>query len=59
MVAPSPKRVLIASSNPWSFCMAVERDFAAIHRQDRVDAIDLFSISGRCSPHWRRRDKVI
>lgn len=59
MVAGTRKRVLIASSNPWSFCMAVERDFAAIHEGDRVDAIDLFSISGRSSPHWRRRDKII
>ena len=55
----SRKRILIASGNPWSFCMAVERDIAAIHSKDRVDAIDLFSLSGRPSPHWRPRDKAI
>lgn len=62
MSASSPmRRVLIASANPWSFCMAVERDVAAteIARGARVDALDLFRLAARCSPHWRRRDKLI
>jgi hypothetical protein len=59
-MASGPRnRILIASANPWSFCMAVERDFARIHAGDRVDAINLFSLCSRHSPHWRARDKVI
>jgi len=53
------KRVLIASANPWSFCMAVEQDLAAVHAGDRVDALNLFTLCSRASPHWRRRDKII
>jgi hypothetical protein len=53
------KRVLIASGNPWSFCMAVERDFARLNPDAQVDAIDLFKLASRASPHWRRRDKLI
>ncbi|HWI88781.1 MAG TPA: hypothetical protein VNS11_06040 [Sphingomicrobium sp.] len=59
MAARRPKRILIASANPWSFCMAVERELAAIHSEDEVDAIDLFTLCGKASPHWRRRDKII
>jgi hypothetical protein len=53
------KRVLIASCNPWSFCMAVERDFARSEAGSTVDAINLFGLCSRGSPHWRRRDKLI
>ncbi len=53
------QRILIASVNPWAFCMAAEREFARIHAGDRVDAIDLFALCSRSSPHWRRRDKLI
>jgi hypothetical protein len=59
MVPRRRKRILIASANPWSFCMAVERDLAGIHSRDEVDAIDLFALCGKASPHWRRRDKLI
>jgi len=52
------ERILIASSNPWSFCMAVERDAARIEH-GRVDAIDMYRLCGRASPHPRFRDKVI
>lgn len=55
----SRSRVLIASANPWSFCMAVEQDIAAIHAADQVDAVNLFSLCSRASPHWRLRDKII
>jgi hypothetical protein len=53
------ERILIASGNPWSFCMAVERDIARDHPRAQVDALDLFTLCGRVSPHWRRRDKLI
>jgi hypothetical protein len=52
------RRILIVSVNPWSFCMAVERDIARIHVDDRVDAINLFTSCSRSSPHWRLRDKI-
>jgi len=52
-------RVLIASGNPWSFCMAVERDFARMNPDAQVDAIDLFKLASHASPHWRRRDRMI
>ena len=53
------QRILIASGNPWSFCMAVEQDIAAVHAADHVDAVNLFTLCSRASPHWRRRDKII
>jgi hypothetical protein len=55
------ERVLIASTNPWSFCMAVERDIAAIETEAgaTVDAIDLYRLCTRSSPHPRRRDKLV
>jgi len=53
------KRILIASANPWSFCMAVERDFARSNPDARVDAVNLFTLCSRSSPHWRPRDKII
>ena len=53
------KRVLIASANPWSFCMAVERDLAARNSDARVDALNLCTLCARASPHWRGRDKLI
>ena len=53
------KRILIASANPWSFCMAVERDFALAQPDTQVDAINLWRLCARASPHWRKRDKLI
>jgi hypothetical protein len=53
------ERVLIASANPWSFCMAVERDLARENRNAQVDGIDLFTLCSRFSPHWRSRDRII
>ena len=53
------ERILIASANPWSFCMAVERDFARAHPNAQVDAVNLFTLCSRASPHWRPRDKLI
>jgi hypothetical protein len=61
-VADTPgvtQRILIASANPWSFCMAVERDFARANSSDQVDALDLFTLCARVSPHWRKRDKLM
>lgn len=52
-------RSLIVSANPWSFCMAVERDLARRHAADQVDVLNLFKLCSRSSPHWRLRDKVI
>ena len=54
-----PERILIASTNPWSFCMAVERDFVRTNPQAKIDAINLFTLCSRASPHWRPRDKLI
>lgn len=53
------KKILIASANPWSFSCAVEREFARDNGAARVDAINLFTLVSRGSPHWRRRDKLI
>ena len=39
--------------------MAAERNFASLHAGDRVDAIDLYSLAARASPHWRKRDKMV
>jgi hypothetical protein len=39
--------------------MAVERHFAAVHRADEVDVLNLFRLCGSKSPHWRRRDLLI
>jgi hypothetical protein len=59
MESRSRQKVLIASVNPWSFCMAVERDLIADNGDKTVDAIDLFRLCSRASPHWRPRDKLI
>lgn len=53
------KKFLIVSANPWSFCAAVERDFARENAAAEVDAMNLFTLVSRGSPHWRRRDKLI
>src|SRR5437016_1697340 len=53
------KRILIASANPWSFALVVERQMAREHSADAVDLLDLWSICGRFSPHWSRRDRAI
>ena len=53
------ERILIASGNPWSFCMAVEREMARSHPGAQVDALNLFALCSRSSPHWRPRDKLI
>ena len=52
-------KVLIASANPWSFALAVERQMAREHRRDRVDLLNLWSLSARFSPHWSPRDRLI
>lgn len=52
-------RILIASANPWSFALAVERQLAREHAADQVDMLDLWSVCGRYSPHWSRRDRLI
>src|SRR5689334_7171044 len=39
--------------------MAVERDFARTYSECEVDAINLFSLCSRASPHWSKRDKLI
>ena len=49
--------VLIASANPWSFALAVERQMAREHSADTVDVLDLWSVCGRFSPHWSRRSR--
>jgi hypothetical protein len=53
------KKILIASSNPWSFSVAVERDIAQMNRSARVDVANLFRLCSSTSPHWRRRDVFI
>ena len=53
------ERILIASGNPWSFCMAVEREMARSHPGAQVDALNLFALCSRSSPHWQPRDKLI
>lgn len=52
-------KVLIASANPWSFALAVERQMAREHRADETDLLDLWSLSARHSPHWSPRDRLI
>ena len=52
-------KVLIASANPWSFALAVERQMAREHASDTVDLLDLWSICSCYSPHWSRRDRLI
>lgn len=39
--------------------MAVEREFARANGDAQVDALNLFVLCSRASPHWRRRDRVI
>jgi hypothetical protein len=53
------RRILIASANPWSFALAVERQMAREHSGDAVDFLNLWSICGRFSPHWSKRDRMI
>src|SRR6476469_9489550 len=49
------KKVLIASANPWSCCIATERHFALSQGPDvQVDAIDLYRLVTRHSPYYRR-----
>ena len=52
-------RILIASGNPWAFCMAVERDIVRRHPDAQVDLLNLFELCCRSSPHWRPRARVI
>jgi hypothetical protein len=54
-----PRKILIASSNPWSFALAVERELIRKAGDAQVDMVDLFSLTARHSPHWRRRDVLI
>jgi hypothetical protein len=53
------RRVLIASTPNWSFCLAAERDIARSAEGAEVDVVDLFRLMGRTSPHWRREDVLI
>lgn len=53
------RRILIASGNPWAFCMAAERDIARVTPDAQIDVLNLFELCSRSSPHWRPRDKVI
>ncbi len=53
------RRILIASANPWAFCMAVERDIVRSNPNAQVDLLNLFTLCSRESPHWRPRDKAI
>ena len=53
------RRILIASGNPWAFCVAVERDIARSNPDASVDLLNLFTLCSRASPHWRPRDKII
>lgn len=52
------RRILIASANPWSFCLAVERDICRRHAGDRVDVLNLYSLVGVHAPEWRRIDHL-
>jgi hypothetical protein len=51
------KKVLIASSNPWSFAVAVEREVARMHGDAQVDMVNLYHLASRHSPHWRPFDR--
>lgn len=53
------RRILIASVNPWSFCLAVERDIVRSNADATVDMIDMFALCGAHSPHWRARDVAV
>jgi hypothetical protein len=53
--ANRPKRALIVASNPFSFCIGVEKHLATLAGRDAiVDAIDLYSLVTRHSPYYRR-----
>ena len=53
------KKILVASMNPWAFCMAVEADVARSHAGDRVDLVNMYRLCSRYSPHWRPLDRAI
>jgi hypothetical protein len=52
-------KILVASANPWSFALAVERQLIGEHSADQVDLLNLWSICGRFSPHWPPRARMI
>jgi len=52
-------KVLIASANPWSFALAVERDIIATRADRQVDVLNLFRICSSRAPEWRSRDRWI
>lgn len=52
-------KVLIASANPWSFALAVERQFARQHAGSTTDLINLYDLLGSLQPGIRRRDWMI
>lgn len=51
------QRVLIASTNPWAFAVAVERAVARRHADAEVDLLKMYPLCSRYSPHWRRFDR--
>lgn len=53
------KKILIASTNPWWFSMAVEQDIAKENSAHRVDVINLFRLCSGASPHWRPIDRKV
>ena len=56
----TPRKILIASSNPWSFSVAVEREIALLEGSAaQVDVLNLFRLTTAVSPHLRRRDRLL
>jgi hypothetical protein len=54
-----PRRILIASTPNWSFCLAVEREIARRNADAVVDLLDLVELLEEYSPHRRRIDLMI
>jgi hypothetical protein len=52
------RKILIASANPWAFSLAVERDIARINGGCTVDALNLFKLATRVSPHVSPRQRL-
>jgi hypothetical protein len=50
------KRILLASTMPWAFAVAVERQIAKSNPHAQVDVANLFRLYTGESPHWRRSD---
>lgn len=52
-------KILIVSANPWSFALAVERQFGREHASSRTDLLNLYRLLGSSQPGIRRRDWLI